>query len=131
MTEIFLMSDVINAISKKTTLNTSTDNLVRDYLHPKDFYQLISKILECPRNNCQIDCYTKAPIEKFTLLKALQERFHLKFKIDTKKVFLHPTGRKIHYYSLSRKASKFNYHPEYSSIEAICMEIELYLKNNI
>lgn len=130
MSAQFLITDIVNAISGKTILSTSPDNLVRDYLHPADFYQLISKILKFNQFNCQIDCYSKAPIEKLTLLNALKEKFNLSFIIEYKNIFSCPTGSKLCYYSLSRKAADFNFSPEYSSLETICSEIELYLKLN-
>lgn len=126
MLEKFLMSDIVVAIRKKTILKTSADNLVRDYIHPTDFYRLVTRVLLSPKVNCSVDCYSKAPVDKFTLLKKLQEKYGLEFEMNSFEIYPNPTGKKPHYYSLNRNALGFEFYPDYSSLDGIYKELDLY-----
>lgn len=120
----FLITDIVRAIRDKTVLKTSSDDIVRDYLHPSDFYQLVNLMLGSPpTTNTAIDCYSKAPIDKATLLATMQERFRLKFEILNSQVTVNATGSKSQYYSINNKASFFHYSPRWTSLEGICEEI--------
>jgi nucleoside-diphosphate-sugar epimerase len=48
----FLITDILRAIRDKTVLKTSPDYIVRDFLHPDDFYQLVSALLSAPAHQC-------------------------------------------------------------------------------
>lgn len=48
----FLITDIIRAIRDKTVLKTSTDYIVRDFLHPSDFHQLVSALLKALIEYC-------------------------------------------------------------------------------
>ena len=128
MSARFLITDIARAIREKNLFSTSADKLVRDFLHPSDFAQLIFRILASPKTNCVIDCYSKAPVDKSTLLKALQEAFNLQYQIVAGGFGTNATGKKPLYYSLNRKASEFSYQPQYSSLDGVCKELDLYLR---
>jgi len=73
----FLITDMLRAIIKKEVFKTSLENIVRDFLHPDDFYQLIACILNAEPINMAVDCYSKAPVDKMTLLEVMQKEFNL------------------------------------------------------
>jgi nucleoside-diphosphate-sugar epimerase len=125
MSARFLITDIARAIGEKNLFSTSADKLVRDFLHPSDFAQLVSRILASPRINCAIDCYSQAPVDKLTLLKVLQEKFDFQYQIVTGEFGTNATGKKPFYYSLNRKAAGFGYEPQYSSLEGVIKELEL------
>jgi nucleoside-diphosphate-sugar epimerase len=124
----FLITDILRAIRDKTVLKTSADYMVRDYLHPSDFHQLVSVLLAAPVSNTVVDCYSKAPVDKPTLLVAMQEKFGLCYEIVDKNASVNATGGKPHYYSLNTKAADFGFQPRLTSHEGIVFETEELLK---
>lgn len=118
----FLISDILRAVRDKTVLETSPDDIVRDFLHPSDFYQLVSLILSSSPTNTSVDCYSQAPINKKQLLIAMQENFGLSYEIKEKLITINATGNKSHYYSLNRKAEDFGYSPNLTSLDGILQE---------
>lgn len=115
----FLITDIVRAIRDKTVLKTSAAYMVRDYLHPSDFYGLVSAILAAPATNAVVDCYSKAPIDKTTLLAALQAKFGLQYEVVQAAAGVNATGTKPHYYSLNKRAEEFAYQPRLTSLEGI------------
>ena len=75
--------------------------------------------------NIAIDCYTKAPVEKFTLLSELEKVYGLKFKIDQLIDVVNATGVKNNYYSTNKVYNAIKYTPERSSLEGIVKEMNL------
>jgi len=119
----FLITDILRAIRDKTVLKTSSDYIVRDYLHPSDFYQLVSVMLAAPATNTAIDCYSKAPIDKPTLLAVLQAKFDWQYEVVHTAAGVNATGRKSHYYSFNKRAEDFGYRPALTSLDGIFKEI--------
>lgn len=118
----FLITDIVRAIRDKIVLKTSADYVVRDYLHPSDFYQLISVMLAAPlKTNTVVDCYSLAPIDKPTLLNSMREKFQLEFELYDS-AGLNATGGKPHYYSLNSLAADFGYRPTLTSLESVLVE---------
>jgi len=129
MSARFLMTDIVRAIQNKTVLKTSPENIVRDYLHPDDLFQLMECILKADEINVVVDCYTKEPVKKSDLLSAMQERFGLCYGHKKMEGIVNATGSKVHYYSLNRVAKKIKYQPSYSSIECIWHELDVFLRS--
>lgn len=116
----FFISDTLRAIRSGEILETSAVNIVRDYLGAEDFYQLVDVLLSAGPTNDSVDCYTKAPVDKFSLLEALQNRHGLKYEIPSKtKIGVNATGMKINYYSRNVKAARFGYVPRWDSLEIV------------
>jgi nucleoside-diphosphate-sugar epimerase len=118
----FLITDIVRAIRDKTVLKTSADYMVRDFIGPNDFYQLIKAILTSPATNDVLDCYSKAPIDKPTLLTAMRDRFGLNYEMSDINDIVNATGSKSHYYSLRHNAKAFGYQPMLTSQECIIFE---------
>jgi len=119
----FLITDICRAIRDKSVLKVSADNPARDYLHPADFYQLVSILLAAPATNTAVDCYSKAPIDKLSLLASLQNKFGLEYEITAENTSVNATGSKPHYYSLNKRAGDFGYRPMFSSLDGVMEEI--------
>jgi nucleoside-diphosphate-sugar epimerase len=130
MTARFLMTDIIRAIQSKTTLETTPHFMVRDYLHPADFYQLIQRILDAKPCNAVVDCYSQKPIDKLYLLQIMQKEFGLIYEIANADPGVIATGNKSNYFSQNKTAStQFNYEPMYGSEDAIIEQTDLFLNN--
>ncbi len=118
----FLMTDIVRAIRDKAVLQTSSEYIVRDFLHPADFYQLVSVLLMAPATNAAVDCYSRAPIDKPTLLAAMQEKFGLQYEITEATAGINATGSKPHYYSLNTRAADFGFQPDFTSLQGVLQE---------
>lgn len=120
----FFVTDLLRAIRAGETVSVSADYMVRDFLHPADFHQLVERVLAAPPTNTAIDCYSAAPVDKPTLLQALHERFGLCYEIapSNSTAAVNATGTKSNYYSLNRKAETFGYIPAYSSLAGMLEE---------
>lgn len=127
----FFIVDVVNAIRSGSILKTSSGAMFRDFLHPSDFYQMISCLLSAEVGNGVVDCYTTAPVEKKMLLDVLCDKFGLQYEVVSGcERGVNATGVKRHYYSVNRKAAVFGYQPQYSSLETVCTEITALLESD-
>ncbi len=124
----YFITDIIRAIRDDTLLNTSSDRIVRDYLHPSDFYLLVKCLLSSSEENAVIDCYTKSPIDNLSLLEAMRRIYGLKYKMVKSFVPINATGEKLNYYSLNTIASNFGYLPNLTSLEGVMIEANKMLK---
>lgn len=125
----FFITDIVRAIRDKRTLQTTADYMVRDFMHPDDFHRLVECLMAAPPANCAVDCYSREPIDKPSLLQAMTERFGLHYEVaGGATVAVNATGAKPHYYSLNQKAAGFGYQPVWSSLEGIVAETSAILK---
>ena len=129
MSARFLITDIVRAIRDKTVLKTSSDYIVRDFIHPTDFYKLVVALLASPATNAVVDCYSKAPLDKPALLAAMQDSFGLRYEVITTSAGVNATGNKPHYYSLNTKAADFGYQPSLTSLESLFLEVNELLQH--
>ena len=127
----FLITDILRAIRDKTVLQTSFDYMVRDYIHPADFYKLVTALLMSPATNTVVDCYSKAPIDKPTLLAAMQEQYGLQYEMVSTVIAINATGSKPYYYSQNTRAADFGYLPTMTSLEGVIEEMNALLLSDI
>ena len=118
----FFITDMMRAIRDKTVLKTSADYIVRDFIHPSDFYNLVNAILTAPAANAVVDAYSKAPVDKPTLLVALQTKFNLQYEIVQMGAGVNATGNKTYYYSGNTRAAGFGYAPALTSLQCVIEE---------
>ena len=117
----FLITDILRAIRDKSMLKTTSDYIMRDFLHPSDFYELVNALLMAPATNTAVDCYTLSPIDKPGLLKEMHENFGLRYDLVETNVSINSTGNKPYYYSLNRMAADFGYQPRLTSLDGILL----------
>jgi nucleoside-diphosphate-sugar epimerase len=131
MSARFFITDLVRAIQSGETLMTSSDNIVRDYVGPDDFFNLVSLILAAPAINEVIDCYTQAPVDKMTLLASMKERFGLRYEVSNAPAGVNATGMKMNYFSSNRRAQIFGYSPSKSSLDTVLDEVARCEKTNL
>jgi nucleoside-diphosphate-sugar epimerase len=120
----FFLSDILRSLHTGTVLEVAPDDMLRDYLTPADFMQLVDRVLQAPPGNHAVDCYSLAPVGKFELLAALSDEIGLKFVVAGEQARVNATGPKAHYYSHNRRAEQlFGYVPGDSSLSGIMREI--------
>ncbi|HLP97579.1 MAG TPA: NAD-dependent epimerase/dehydratase family protein [Sideroxyarcus sp.] len=125
----FLITDILRAIRDNTVLKTSADYIVRDFLHPDDFYRLVVAVLAAPAGNAALDCYSRAPVDKPSLLAAMQTEYGLRYETTDSTAGVNATGNKSHYYSLNMRAADFGYQPALTSLEGVLRESAIILGN--
>lgn len=123
----FLIADIIRAIRYNTVLKTSSDYIVRDFMGPTDFFQLVNAIISVSATNDVVDCYSKASVDKPSLMKAMQAQFGLQYETISNHASINATGSKPYYYSLNRRAANFGYVPSHTSLKNIEEAVKLVL----
>jgi len=123
MSARFLITDIVRAIMNGEVLKTSDLNIFRDFITPADFYQIIQCVINGKPINRAIDCYTKAPVDKLTMLAELSESYGLKYELVAQ-AGINATGMKTHYYSLNKACEDTGYVPNLSSMDGIKLEIQ-------
>lgn len=119
----FLITDLVRAIKSHQIFSTSAENIIRDFITPTDLHELLLCAINGDPCNLAIDCYTKAPIDKLSLLKALKKKFGLKYELVSSGFAVNATGIKNHYYSTNTIAEKLGYQPKLSSVDGLVREI--------
>ncbi|QUL54475.1 NAD(P)-dependent oxidoreductase [Paenibacillus tritici] len=115
----FLLTEVIEHVWMRKVLNTSSENILRDYVHPEDFLSLVQSCMDENIHNGVYDVYSLKPATKFDILDYFAREHGLKYEVDTRYTYDSITGSKTNYYSLNSDASTIGYLPSYTSIESI------------
>jgi nucleoside-diphosphate-sugar epimerase len=118
----FFTTDIVRAIHDKTILHVGEASMRRDFLVPRDFAQLVDCVLNAPRVNLPIDAYSRAPVEKFELLRRMSDEFGLRYEIVPTAPVILATGAKPNYYSVNRRAAEYGYAPLFGSIDGVVSE---------
>lgn len=120
----FLIADIVRCILQDQPLETSSQQLWRDYLHPEDFHALVKACIAAPPGtNRAVDAYSLAPIDKLSLLELMAGEFGLRYMFIDREGGIVATGAKLFYYSESRSAESLGYKPTRSSADAIREEV--------
>lgn len=125
----FLIADIVRSVVKKEILTVNSDYIVRDYLHPSDFYNLVNYIIAAPKLNIALDCYSAAPISKSDLLDLMRDNFGLRYTINSSSAnIVNATGLKSSYFSKNMAAQALGYKPQFTSADGITAETKALLK---
>ena len=116
----FLVTDILSSIINNHVMKTSGVNITRDYVGPREIVQLVQKILRAPSQNKVVDFFSRAPVDKFSMLEHMKAELGLQFEIVGGRTGLVATGNKLNYYSKSRRATQaFGYVPTATSLEIV------------
>lgn len=124
----YLFSELLNCISKSDIFKTNDADIIRDYIGMEDLYTLVLKVISKKGSNFAIDSFSKKYISKFSILKALEKEFGLKYEITDYRELV-PTGIKSNYYSIN-KSDKITFNPEKTSLEVIIDTMKILLKKD-
>ena len=123
----FMVSKMVDAVQRDETFVADKNPLCRDYMGPKDFYQMIKVLLRNNTINQPVDCYSRSPVTKEQLLEGMQKRYGMKYVL-TKASPYHPAAVKPCYYSTNTAAYTLGYRPTLTSLESIFEEADKILK---
>ncbi|MEK5030958.1 NAD(P)-dependent oxidoreductase [Paenibacillus sp. FSL R7-0302] len=115
----YLLTDIIDHLRKGEILHTSSDNIVRDYVHPWDLVQLIKLCMKEDVRNNVYDVFSLKPAAKFEILDYFAGSYGLKYEIQDNPSYNSITGSKTNYYSLNHRATQIGYLPRYTSLQSI------------
>ena len=121
----FLIADIVRSLKDNKLFLTSSENIVRDFIIPIDFFRLIQSIINYKSVNMALDCYTKAPVDKIQLLSELANKFGLQYEISEAEESMNATGAKLNYYSLNKLSEDIGYEPLNTSLSGIIDEISI------
>lgn len=119
----FLMSEIVCSLREGKVFETNDDDIVRDYVCPKDFKSLILLLLSKGHTNDAFDVGSLAPLSKFHLLNILHEKYGLVYKVRRTEVAKVSLSSSI-YSGHLKKAKKLGYSPEFDSISGILYEMD-------
>ncbi|SFE86047.1 Nucleoside-diphosphate-sugar epimerase [Paenibacillus algorifonticola] len=125
----YFLSDIVNCVKSGSAFITGNSDMVRDYIDPKDFLNIIEKCIQAKDINDVFDVYSLEPISKFEMISFFEKHYNLKVSIEDNKVLTSVTGIKSNYYSLNKRAEILGYKPEFRSIDSINNELKEILKN--
>ena len=128
MNSRFLITDAIRSIKTNQIMETDDRNITRDYIGPKDLHQLIMKLTENDFLNTSVDCFTKDPTDKFSIMELMKSRFDLKYEIINSDSGINAYGSRDNYFSVNFKANSYGYEPLFSSLDNIVMAAEALLR---
>jgi len=120
----YLMTDIILCIKDNRILKTSSENIMRDYIHPSDLANLVKACCENKKINKAIDVKSLNPIKKMEILDYFSQKYDLKFMIIPNYGDFSATGKKTNYYSKNRNFNTIPFKPKYTSFECIKIETE-------
>jgi nucleoside-diphosphate-sugar epimerase len=124
----FLMSEIIDCVVNKKTFVTGPGDIVRDYISSRDLYTLVTLAMRAEHCNDSFDVYSKKPVSKFEMLKHLEKKFGLTYRVqgtlDAKAKLL-----KNVYCSKDTKAKHLGYHPSLSSLQCIDEGLQFIVEN--
>lgn len=123
MNSRFFIADMVRAMRVGESFKTSSSNFFRDYISPVDFCQLMEIMLTISTGSRSVDCYSKAPVDKHNLLKAMSRQFGLVYEFKDSPEPVNITGLKPNYYSTRHGAEKLGYVPTKSAINAVVDEV--------
>jgi len=124
----FMITDMIRAIKDKSPYKVDRTPIVRDYVGPLDFFQMINVLMNKDKMNTAVDIYSRQPIVKDSLLTAMATRYGLEYETTGAQVGLPATGVKQNYFSTNTGAYVLGYRPTLSSLENIYLAVDKILK---
>ncbi|CAH1208468.1 hypothetical protein PAECIP111891_03225 [Paenibacillus allorhizoplanae] len=116
----FFLTDIIQCLQENRVFKTNDLDIVRDYIHPLDFVNLIKLCISKHHVNDVFDVYSLSPVSKFKLLEYFNTVYGLEIEIDSAHSVTSSSGNKNNYYSNYKKnTDKLAYEPLYTSMDCV------------
>jgi len=125
----FLLSEIISCAKEGKEFVTTSDNIIRDYVHPKDLMLLIELCIDKFSINNVFDVYSLKSVAKFEIIDYFISQYGLKCTVKDNIKISTVTGNKDNYCSNNRKAEGIGYNPEFTSMDSIIQESSVILES--
>jgi nucleoside-diphosphate-sugar epimerase len=130
LTDSYFITEVMKCILNKKALVTDNVNIIRDYIHPKDLFSIITKCIDAKKINVAFDVRSSKPVKKREILEYFSSKYSLKYKINKSLKHVSPTGLKDIYCSTYNNMACIGYKPTFSSMDVIKTESKYILKKH-
>ncbi|MDZ4655336.1 MAG: NAD(P)-dependent oxidoreductase [Coriobacteriia bacterium] len=120
----YFMNDVFRAVVTGETLVVGAGNIWRDYVDPGDLAALLVTVLRSSPRNDVFDVFSAEPASKYAILDDFAQLYGLSYEIDEGRADGSPTGAKLSYYSVNRRAAEIGYVPQRTSLETLRSETD-------
>ncbi|MFH1442342.1 MAG: NAD(P)-dependent oxidoreductase [Candidatus Omnitrophota bacterium] len=124
----YFLTELLKSLKNKNIFIAEPCDFTRDFISPRDLFNLICLIIKAKPFNSAIDAYSLAAVSKIKLLKYFAKTHGLKYTFKHNLNLICPTGVKSLYCPKSRKAAGLGYKPNDSSIETVAMESKYILE---
>lgn len=124
----FFITEIINCIKEEKEFITGDNNIVRDYIHPDDLFNLVNICIN-KKINDHIDAYSLKPITKFEILNYFEATYGLKYRVIPGTAGGHASGTEDNYFSKNHKADLLGYKPKYSAMDSIIEESKVIIES--
>jgi hypothetical protein len=124
----YFITELIKAMRNDEEFKVVNDSFVRDYLHPDDLFQAISKCIDIKNLNNAFDITSNKSVTKEEILNYFEKNYGLRYKIEDDFQYNSASGVKGIYCSDYKNHKEINYIPEYSSMDTIIKESKYVLK---
>lgn len=118
----FLLSEIVRCLQKKEVFETNNEDIMRDYISPRDLFSFISLLIDKKFVNDCFDIGSRAPVSKFELLDFLHKEYGLTFSIKESSAAKKGLSSNAYYGDIA-KAQTLGYNPEFTSLSGIQHEI--------
>ncbi len=115
----YFMTDLVRSILHKHPFRTTTEDIVRDYIHPEDLFHLVNRCIDIRRLNRALDAVSRKPVRKMEILDFFQKQWNLRWEFTNEVVSRSATGAKLFYTSRFRLSAHTGYHPSFTSLQTI------------
>lgn len=114
----FFLADLARSVVTGTPLQTTSDDMIRDYVGPDELWQFIECWRHAGAPNVALDIYSRAPVAKSALIQQAVSQFGI--TISYSELVTHsPTGTKNHYASSDHAAATLGYNPSHGSLDLV------------
>jgi nucleoside-diphosphate-sugar epimerase len=123
----YFLTEILTSLLNGTVFVTDNSDMLRDYVHPRDLYDMV-RLCFCQRGvNGAFDVCSARPVRKQEVLDYFASRYGL--RIERRQGFRHDsaTGGKQVYCSRWGAASRIGYQPQFTSMDAITQEAKFLL----
>jgi nucleoside-diphosphate-sugar epimerase len=115
----YFMSELVRCLASKKEFQTSSIDMVRDYLHPEDLFCMVISCLKVKTINDVFDMRSRHPVGKMEILEYFYKTYGLKYLVDDTFKLVTATGVKPVYCSNYQKSIKVGHLPKFSSMDTI------------
>ena len=126
LNENYFLAHIIKAISARTCLSITADEMIRDFVSPEDLCNLILTCFARAQHktlNLSLDIYSKRPITKKQILNFFVKNYGLKYKIAKGLKMANSGAVKNYYFSKYIEPFKsLGFIPSHSSLETLKIE---------
>lgn len=117
----YFITDLAAALKNRTVLETRQGDMIRDYIHPQDLWNLILCCTARPVINLAVDAASAAPISKSDLLAFCSQKWELQYCVKTGEN-LSPNATVSTYIPDPLPAARLGFRAQYSSLESLTEE---------